>query len=200
MVSYNKDLSFSDNMDALFTELEEQRQEYLRLDEDEYGNRICEQETADRWMVELLEHVQNGISAAKALYPTKPVEAVCEVANALNISLGDEVRIAYECCDTRCEVFGKDYYAGISTMYQYIRDMVDAVGRNKILNIDRRCTSCGQKYEIYFPKEWDDGRDAAAVKKAARASNTNSSYEFMCLSGMCDACWQKHFNKEESDG
>lgn len=197
MVNYNKDQSFVDNMNVLFEAIEDKRKEYLRLDEDEEGNRLCEQEITDRWMVELLEHVKDGISAAEDMYNKKPVEAVCEVANVLSISLGDEVRVGYECCDTRCEVFGKDHYAGISTLYQYIDDMIGVVGEGNIHADVRRCASCGQEYRIWYPKAWDSLRDASAVKKVTRASNTNASYEFLCLSGMCDACWQKHTNNKK---
>lgn len=180
-----------DNMNSLSAAIEDQRKKYLTP---------SEQKDTNRWVGELLEHILNGISAAKGMYPTKPVEAVCEVANVLSISLGDESVIGDECSEVRCEVFGRDDAAGISFLYRYIHNAIDAVGTDKVMDFTRRCASCCQAYVCWFPKEWNDGRDAAAVKKATRASNTNSSYEFMCLSGMCDACWQKHFNKEESDG
>lgn len=196
MIKYNTDKSFTDNMDALLKVIEDKRKEYLRLDEDEEGNRLCEQEDTDRWMVEILEHVKDGIFAAQGMYPLKPIEAVCEVANVLSISLGDSLRTGYASRDTRCEVFGKDDLCGMSSMVKYIKDMVDSSGEDHIMTAARRCTSCGQEYLFWFPRAWNDGRDASAVKKATRAFNTNSSYEFMCLSGMCDACWQKHYNKK----
>ena len=94
MLKYNKDLSFVDNMDALFNALEKQRNEYLRLDEDGYGNRIEEQDLTDKRIVEVITHVQQGITIAKDLYKANPVEAVCEVVNAINISLCDELNIS----------------------------------------------------------------------------------------------------------
>lgn len=190
-------------MDALFAELEEQRQEYLRLDEDEYGNRLDEQDQTDKWVVEVIEHVQNGIDNAKALHKGNPVEAVCEVANAIVLSLCDEINFGGILKMVRTGVFGCDDGLCSEDAFRNIGDytqcMFQAVGLEKITKVERRCTRCHQKYWFYIPARWNDGRDAKVIRRDTRRTNTNASYEFMCLSGMCDACWQVCYNKEECD-
>lgn len=200
MLNYNKDLSFTDNMDALFDALEEQRNEYLRLDEDENGNRIEEQDKTDKWVVEVITHVQQGVTIAKDLYKANPVEAVCEVVNAINISLCDELNIGAMKL-VRTGIFGydddKDAFQNID---KYNTCLFESVGKEKVMRVNRKCTRCHQEYFFYIPAVWNDGRDAKVIRSDTRRTNTNASYEFMCLSGMCDACWQVCFNKDESDG
>lgn len=201
MLKYDKSKSFKGNMDALFAELEEQRKEYLRLDEDEHGNRIEEQDQTDKWVVTVIEHVQNGIDNAKVLHKENPVEAVCEVANAIILSLCDEVNFGGILKLVRTEVFGHDddlpSADAIYSINNYIHCMFETVGKEKIMKIDRRCTRCHQQYWFYVPALWNNGRDAKTIRSDTRRTNTNASYEFMCLSGMCDACWQVCFNKPE---
>lgn len=204
MVKYDKSKSFKDNMDDLFAKLEEQRKEYLRLDEDEHGNRIEEQDQTDKWVVEVIDHVQNGIDKAKVLHNDNPVEAVCEVANAIVLSLCDEINFGGVLKTVRTEVFGHDdglrFEDAFHNINNYIHCLFEPVGLEKIMKVDRRCTRCHQKYWFYVPALWNDGRDAKVIRSDTRRTNTNASYEFMCLSGMCDACWQVCFNKEEEEG
>lgn len=197
MVKYNTEKSFADNMDALLDELEEQRNEYLRLDKDEYGNRIEEQDQTDKWVVEVITHVQQGITIAKDLYTTNPVEAVCEVVNAINISLCDEMNIG--CMKlVRTGVFGyDDDNDAFHNIDKYNTCLLESVGKENVMRVDRKCTRCHQEYYFYIPAIWNDGRDAKVIRSDTRRTNTNASYEFMCLSGMCDACWQVCFNKKE---
>ena len=196
MLKYNKDLSFVDNMDALFNALEKQRNEYLRLDEDGYGDRIEEQDLTDKRIVEVITHVQQGITIAKDLYKANPVEAVCEVVNAINISLCDELNIS-ELKLVRTSIFGyDDDNDAFHNIYKYNTCLLESVGKENVMRVDRKCTRCHQEYSFYIPAIWNDGRDAKVIRSDTRRTNTNSSYEFMCLSGMCDACWQVCFNKE----
>ena len=204
MVKYDKSKSFKDNMDDLFAGLEEWRKEHLRLDEDEHGNRIEEQDQTDKWVVEVIEHVQNGIDKAKILHNDNPVEAVCEVANAIVLSLCDEINFGGVLKMVRTGVFGYDdglhFEDAFHNIGDYTNSMFETVGLEKIMKVERRCTRCHAKYWFYVPSLWNDGRDAKTIRSDTRRTNTNASYEFMCLSGMCDACWQVCFNKEEEEG
>lgn len=196
MVKYNTEMSFADNMDALFDALEYQRNEYLRLDQDEYGNRIEEQDQTDKWVVEVITHVQQGVTIAKDLYKANKVEAVCEVVNAIIISLCDEMNIG--CMKlVRTGVFGyDDDNDAFHNIDKYNTCLLESVGKENVMRVDRKCTRCHQEYYFYIPAVWNDGRDAKVIRSDTRRTNTNASYEFMCLSGMCDACWQVCFNKD----
>lgn len=202
MVKYDTEKSFADNMDALSDVLEEQRKEYLRLDEDEYGNRIDEQDQTDKWIVEVITHVQQGVTAAKELYKANPVEAVCEVANSINISLCDELNFGGMLKIVRTDIFGNDDDTddAFHNIHEYNTGLLESVGKENVTKVERRCARCHQKYWFYVPATWDDGRDMKALRRDLRRTNTNASYEFMCLSGMCDACWQVCSNKEGSNG
>lgn len=196
MLNYNKDQSFMENMDALFNALEKQRNEYLRIEEDGYGNRIEEQDQTDKRVVEVITHVQQGITIAKDIYKANPVEAVCEVVNAINISLCDELNIGVLKL-VRTSIFGyDDDHDAFLNIDKYNMCLLESVGKEKVMRVDRRCTRCHQEYSFYIPAIWNDGRDAKVIRSDTRRTNTNASYEFMCLSGMCDACWQVCFNKE----
>lgn len=191
MVKYNTEMSFADNMDALFAELEEQRNDHLGVNE---------LDQADKWVVEVITHVQNGIDRAKELYRANPVEAVCEVANAIAISLCDELNLGGLLKVVRTDIFGHDDDGdAFRNVAEYTNCMLDSVGKDNVLRIERRCTRCHQQYGFYIPAIWNDGRDEKVIRQDTRRTNTNSSYEFMCLSGMCDACWQVCFNKEERE-
>lgn len=203
MVKYNTKKSFADNMDALFAELEEWRKGSLGIYEDEDGNEQTlpdGPDQADKWVAEVVGHVQSGIDHAKDLYKADPVEAVCEVANAIILSLCDEVNIGGLLKPVRTDVFGYDDSGdAFKNISDYINCMLGTVGPEKIMKGERRCSRCHQKYWFYFPILWNDGRSAEVIRRDTRRTNTNASFEFMCLSGLCDACWQVCFNKEESD-
>lgn len=202
MVKYNTKKSFADNMDALSSELEEQRKEHLGTFEED-GKVIVVRDAidqTDKWLVAVIDHVLNGIDHAKDLYKADPVEAVCEVANAIIISLCDEVNIGGLLKPVRTDVFGYDDSGdAFSNIHDYINCMLGTVGPEKIMKGERRCSRCHQKYWFYFPILWNDGRRAEVIRMDTRRTNTNASYEFLCLSGLCDACWQVCFNKAEKD-
>lgn len=188
-------------MGALFAELEEQRNEHIGVFEDEGKLFIVkEPDQTDKWIVEVITHVQQGITLAKEIYKANPVEAVCEVANAINISLCDELNLGGLLKDVRADVFGFDDDGdAFRNIGAYTECMLESVGKKNVMKVERRCTRCHQQYWFYIPAIWNDGRDAKVIRSDTRRTNTNASYEFMCLSGMCDACWQVCFNKEDSD-
>lgn len=183
-MQYNIDIPLKNNIDELHNKLVEMKTGITLSDPSAYAVPV-------EWLAEMLDNVIQATIFSASKPPSDETHAICNMANAISISLGDELRMGAEMSAIRQELFGADDCEGIQSMNEYIEAMVG--DRPDIKRIDhRRCKSCGQTYNIWLPADvWGNS------KQIARTNLSNASFEFIFLSGLCDACWQKAFNRKD---